>query len=173
MCQVLKDLTYQQEAQLFNDLNGIRKSVKLYDVYNADIEAGDEATIDIKKCVEFNGMTITRKISENKISGISQLRAIYKKDGYDHLSKTLNYIKDTWGGIESSLVPRVLSGVSKFLDIHSDNVKYELFVKQLGLIEPYRLIKEADNDTSNLSFDNKFSNIIIKYYNRRIHHNRL
>ena len=79
MCQILKDLSYQEEAQLFNDLNGIRKRVSIYDIYNADIEAGDKQILDIKKCVELNGMSIARKVGENKISAINQLKAIYKR----------------------------------------------------------------------------------------------
>ena len=170
MCQVLNGLSYQSEAKLFNDLNGIRKKVNVYDIYNADIEAGDADTLDIKKCVESAGLKIFRGTGDFKISSIANIRNIYKKGGYAHLSKTLMYLFDTWEGISSSLTGQMIKGMSAFLTTYGSEVDYDIFIKQLRLIEPYKIKREIDSDTSNLIFAKKYCNVVIKYYNLRLHY---
>jgi hypothetical protein len=168
MCQIYNDLTYQQEAKLFNDLNGIRKKITAYDIYNADIEAGNAETLEIKKCVVSNGFKIDRSKGDGVIISLSRLHTIYKTDGYNHLDNTLKCIKDIWEGIGSSLTGKMLMGMSTFLTTYGSKINRATFISQLRLVEPYKIKREIESDTSEIQVQEKFSNVIIKYYNSRL-----
>lgn len=173
MCQVLYGLTYEEEANLFVDLNGIRYKLSALDYFNAEVEAKNKEALDIKYIVEKNGMGVSRGTAKNKINAIAALSKIYKKHGKYHLDSTLQFIKLTWVGANEAFSQNMLRGVSEFISIYKDDIKMETFIRQLKRVEPVKIRREADNDTNNIPKVIKTVNTIFKYYNSKLSKNKL
>lgn len=173
MCQVLHGLAYEEEANLFMDLNRIRKGLLVFDYFNAGIEAKNEGALDIKYVVEKNGLGISRGTGKNKVQALTTLDNIYKKYGKEHLDNTLQYIKLTWNGESESLIKNMLRGVSEFINTYKDDIKMETFIRQLRQVDPVKVEREADNDSSNIPKLIKTMNIIFRYYNSKLSKNKL
>lgn len=173
MCHIIRGLTYQQEAELFKDLNKQRKGLLAFDYFNAGFEADEIEAIEIKEIIEMNGLTISRGSGHNLIQALRTVSNIYRKFGKEHLSTTLKFIKATWDGETKSLNNSMLKGVAEFLNVYSGEVTLGKFAKQLRRWDPEKITREADNDSSNVTKAIKTVNVIFKYYNYKLASNRL
>lgn len=171
MAVVYEGMTYEQEAEYFNKLNGANgEKVKLtsYDVFNADVQSKNKIVIEINEIVNKVGFKIKNSYQDNCIQSIHTLKSIYKNMGGSFLQGVLQTLKDTWDGETKSLSGKMISGVSEFLKIYVGDVNFEIgtFVKQLSKIEPKKILGEADADTTTDKTNVKTMNILFKYYNK-------
>lgn len=173
MCQVFHGMTYEQEAIEFKRLNKDRKGILAFDYFNAEIEAKDKEALNVKRIVEENGIGITRSNGNNKIQAITALKNIYRKYGDKHLNDTLQFVKSAWDGVPDSMTRNIIMGVSEFISIYKDDIKIEVFSRQLKRVDPVKIVREAENDSAPISKVIKMVNIIFKYYNLKLGKNRL
>ena len=178
MALVYEGLAYEEEAKYFNKLNGangeqIRLSTS--DIFDANVEAKDKTSLEIKEIVESVNFKIAKASGNNNIVAINTIIKIYKKHGGNHLFTLLKLIRDTWGGESNSLNNLILSGVSEFLKVYitETNFSTATFVRQLSKVDPIKIIRESKADTTTDKTNVKTMNSLFKYYNYNLKSNRL
>jgi len=97
-CMIYDDLEYTQEADIFANQMKYTKSLAPYEIFMANIEAGNDKQLIIKSLVESYGMVVSGKAQPGGICAVSTLENIYDKYGFHILDHTLRLIIGTWEG---------------------------------------------------------------------------
>ena len=142
-CMIYDDLCYEHEADIFANQQKYVKSLQPYEVFMANIEAGNEAQLMIRSIVESYGLTLGTKKGHNIICAISTLEAIYEKHGYHGLSRVLQLIIGAWEGDLNSFSANILNAVARLITIYGDTLDDEIFIDRLGSISVKQLTRNA------------------------------
>ena len=142
-CMIYDDLCYEHEADIFANQQKYVKSLQPYEVFMANIEAGNDAQLMIRSLVESYGLTLGTKKGHNVICAISTLEAIYEKSGYHGLSRVLQLIIGAWEGDLNSFSANILNAVARLILIYGDTLDDEIFVDRLGRISVKQLTRNA------------------------------
>ena len=142
-CMIYDDLCYEHEADIFANQQKYVKSLQPYEVFMANIEAGNDAQLMIRSLVESYGLTLGTKKGHNVICAISTLEAIYEKSGYHGLSRVLQLIIGAWEGDLNSFSANILNAVARLISIYGDTLDDEIFVDRLGRISVKQLTRNA------------------------------
>ena len=86
---VYDELCYEHEADIFANQMKFVKPLSAYEIFIANIEAGNDQQILIKTLVESFGLQIGSKKAPKVINAVSTLEAVFEKYGYHVLSRTL------------------------------------------------------------------------------------
>lgn len=105
-CMIYDDLNYMHEADIFANQQKYVKSLSPMEVFTANVEAGNEDQLVIKRLIETYGLVITKKKVPGAICAISTLESIYTKYGYHTLNSVLRLVIGTWEGDVNSLSDR-------------------------------------------------------------------
>jgi len=178
MALVYEGLTYEEEAEYFNKLNGAngeKTRLTTGDIFHANVEAKDEGAVEIKNMIEKVGFKIAKANGKNIITAVGEVQKIYNKFGGQHLFESLALIKETWNGETYSLNNLMLRGVSEFLKIYSKELDFstQTFVKQLSKIKPIKLVREMKADTTTDKSAVKAMNTLLFYYNKSLRTKKL
>lgn len=84
-CMVYDDLVYTQEADIFANQMKYVKSLLPYEIFMANIEAGNDRELIIRDLVESYDLTITSSSRPGGICAVSTLINIYEKYGFHTL----------------------------------------------------------------------------------------
>jgi len=164
-CMIYDHLDYEAEADIFAKQQKWIKALSPYEIFMANIEAGNNEQMTIKALVESYGLTLTPSYkAPNTICAISALEYIYNKYGYHVLDQTLYTVISTWEGDPFSLVANMLKGVARLLVCFGDSVKLDLFVERLSRVsakEINRVAKERHNGSMG------FTEVMVQHYNKR------
>lgn len=166
-CEVRYGLSYQEEAALFKSLNSQSKSLTPLEEFNADIESGDELSLNIKNCVESVGFYISLSggAGDNKISAIRKVENIYKDIGHLGLSEILKIIKQVWNGDNRSLQQEVFSAFRKFYKTYKGQYAEETLVKALEKEKPSVFMRESQElDVG----ESKYARTLVRLYNKKV-----
>ena len=142
-CMVYRDLDYQVEADIFANQMKYTKPLMPYEIFVANIEAGNDEQILINDLVESFNLKISYVPRPGNICAVSTLEYIYEKYGYEMLNRVLALIIATWEGAPQSFSGNVLKGVTKFLAAFGDEVKDEIFKEKMGKISIRELTRSA------------------------------
>lgn len=142
-CMIYEDLTYEGEADIFANQQKFIKPLSPYDVFKANLEAGNDDQIIIKSLVESYGMEIGRTRACGCICAISTLESIYKKYGYEVLARTLLLIIGAWEGDMNSFSGNIMNAVAKLVTVFGDSLSDEVFKEKLGAISIKQLTRNA------------------------------
>lgn len=88
-CMIYDDLSYQHEADIFANQQKFVKTLNPYEVFMANIEAGNDDQLIIRDIVESYGLSITATKYPGGICAVATLESIFKKYGYHVLDRTL------------------------------------------------------------------------------------
>ena len=110
-CMIYDDLNYEQEADIFANQMKFVKPLLPYEVFNANLEAGNPDQQMIKQIVESYGMELGKTKSANTITAISTIEAIYKKHGYHMLDQVMRMCIGTWEGESMSFSSNMLNAI--------------------------------------------------------------
>lgn len=103
-CMIYDSLDYQNEADIFaNQMKHVRP-LKPYEIFIANIEAGNEQQLVIKRLVESYSLSIGPTKAYGVICAVATLERIYTKYGYHVLDRTLRLCVGTWEEILTLLV---------------------------------------------------------------------
>lgn len=167
-CMIYNDLDYETEADIFANQMRFTKSLSPYEIFAANIEAGNPLQLTIKALVESYSLTIT---SNNKAPGavnaVSAMESIYTKYGYHVLDETLFLCISAWEGDPVSFTGSMLKGIAKLITTFGDNLQPELFVERLGRVSAKEITRNA-RDRHNGSLG--FAEALLTYYNRKTKH---
>ena len=142
-CMIYDDLCYEHEADIFANQQKYVKSLQPYEVFMANIEAGNDDQLMIRSLIESYGLTLGTKKGHNVICAISTVESIYEKYGYHGLSRVLQLIIGAWEGDLNSFSANILNAVTRLIAIYGDSLDDEIFIERLGAISVKQLTRNA------------------------------
>ena len=142
-CMIYDDLCYEHEADIFANQQKYVKSLQPYEVFMANIEAGNDQQLMIRSLIESYGLSLGTRKGHNVICAISTLEDIYEKHGYHGLSRVLQLIIGAWEGDLNSFSANILNAVARLIAVYGDSLDDEIFVDRLGCISVKQLTRNA------------------------------
>lgn len=142
-CMVYDDMEYQHEADVFANQQRFVKTLSPYEIFNANIEAGNDQQLMIKAIVESYDLSIGPSKSPNTICAISSLEHIFTKYGYQTLDRTMRLCIGTWEGESYSLTSNMLKGIAILISTFDDKLKDDMFKEKLGAYTAKEIIRNA------------------------------
>ncbi|MCC8173178.1 MAG: hypothetical protein LIO65_01930 [Odoribacter sp.] len=147
-CMVYDDLKYIREADIFANQMKYVKQLMPYEIFMANVEAGNDKQLLIKDLVESYGLILSPQKKLGAICAVNTLERIYDKYGFQILNRVLALCIGTWEGAMDSLSGNILSGVSHLAAAFDCDLKDEYFKEKLGRVsikEISRTAKERRN----------------------------
>ena len=142
-CMIYDDLSYTHEADIFANQMKYVRSLNPYEIFKANIEAGNDKQLIIQALVESYGLTIGLKRKPCAICAVSTLECLYDKYGYHVLSRTLRLIVGTWEGDANSFSANILNAVARLIISYGDSLDDDSFKSKLGAISIKQLTRNA------------------------------
>lgn len=142
-CMIYDDLSYTAEANIFANQQKFVKPLQPYEVFNANVEAGNDTQLIIKSLVESYGLTIGNKKGPGIICAVSTLENIYTNHGMQTLNRTLRLIIGAWEGDLHSFSANILNAVAKLVSIFGDGLNDDIFKEKLGAVSVKQLTRVA------------------------------
>lgn len=165
-CMIYDDLVYNQEADIFANQNKYTKPLLPYEIFMANIEAGNDKQLIIKDLVESYNLVIAPTITPGGICAVSTLENIHDKYGYHTLDRVLKLCVGTWEGVPQSLSSNMLNGVAKLVNAYDDSLKDTLFKERLSRISIKEVSRTAkDRRAGSLGF----AEALLIFYNKKSH----
>lgn len=164
-CMIYDDLAYSHEADIFANQQKYVKPLLPFEIFMANIEAGNDKQLMIKDLVESYNLTVTPSTAPNGICAVSALENIFDKYGFHILDRTLRLLIGTWEGADQSLSANMLKGVAKLLYVYDEEIKDTIFKSKLSLVSVKELSRSAQ-DRRNGSLG--FSESILTHYNKKM-----
>lgn len=130
-CWVYDDLTDEQEAAKFLDLNN-RLSVAVFPKFRIGVQAGRAEETAINDIVQACGLRIALQTGEGCISAVGTLRTVYRRDGNVVLARALSIIRDAYG--TPGLRAKVIDGIALFCARYDDKIDTERVIEKLGAV---------------------------------------
>ena len=142
-CMVYDDLDYSVEADIFANQQKYVKPLSSYEIFMANIEAGNDEQITILSLVESYGLKLASGRVLCGICAVSCLEQIYRKYGYHTLDRTLRLIVSTWEGDPMSLSASIIRGVSMLIDVFGELIKDDAFCERLGTTSAIEILRNG------------------------------
>lgn len=163
-CMVYDDLVYEEEADIFANQLKYTKSLSPYEIFMANIEAGNDMQLTIKALVESYDLVLSAKSAPGNICAISTVEDIYLKCGFHVLDRTIRLIVQTWEGEQKSFSANMLNGVARLIKCFGDSIKDTIFMEKLGIISIRELSRTAkDRHAGSLGY----SEAMLIFYNKK------
>lgn len=165
-CMIYDDLVYNQEADIFANQMKFTKPLLPYEIFMANIEAGNDKQLIIKDLVESYDLKITSTSAPGGICAVSTLENIHAKYGYHVLDRVLRLCVGTWEGVPQSLSSNMLNGTAKLINAYGDSLKDTLFKERLSRVSIKEVTRAAkDRRAGSLGF----AEALLIYYNKKSH----
>lgn len=164
-CMIYDDLHYEDEADIFANQLKYTKPLSPYEIFMANVQAGNDKQLMLKGMVENYNMCISDKPKFGCICAVAALENIYDKYGYHILDRVLRLCIATWEGDRDAFSRNMLTGISLFISAYKDNVKDEIFKEKLSA-ESVRNISRAARERRNGSLG--YAEAILDIYNKRL-----
>lgn len=127
-CQVFRNLSEQQEADLFLSLNDT-KNVGAYDKYISALTAGHSDETNTDAIVRLKGLKIGRNRAEGSISCVTTLLKVYRL-GADCLARDLEIVSKAFG--DAGLEADVIGGIGLMVSRYDGRIDDKRAVRTLG-----------------------------------------
>lgn len=165
-CMVYDDLAYRHEADIFANQQKYVKTLTSYEIFMANIEAGNHKQLLIKELVESFELKIVPVPKQSGICAVGALEYIYDHCGYEILNRTIRLVIGAWEGSQLSLGASVLKGVAKLLFVYDTNIKDEVFIDKLSNVSEKEIIRTARERRGGTM---GFAEAILLVYNKKMH----
>lgn len=142
-CMVYDDLDYSHEADIFANQMKFVKPLIPYEIFMANIEAGNDKQLMIRDLVESYGMIIGSSKKPGAICAVSTLEYIFDKHGYHALDRVLRLIIGAWEGDYNSFSANIMKAVAKLVVVYKEALDDDLFKEKLGAISIKQLTRTA------------------------------
>lgn len=142
-CMVYDDLDYEQEADIFANQQKFVKKLLPYEIFVANVEAGNDEQLIIKALVESFDLRICGNSRPGCICCVATLEDIYRKYGYEILQRSLRLCIATWEGEVDSLTSNILRGITHLIVTYDDSLKDDMFVEKVGRFSPREISRIA------------------------------
>ncbi len=138
-CMIYDDLNYEHEADIFANQQKFVKTLTPYEVFVANIEAGNPQQMMIKALVESYSLELGGKRQNGMICAISTLEAIYQRSGYHVLDRVLRLLVGTWEGDAISLSGNFLNAMTRLIETYGDKLDDRQFKEKVGSFSPKQI----------------------------------
>ncbi len=142
-CMIYDDLSYEHEADIFANQQKYVKALSPYEVFVANIEAGNDQQLIIRDLVESYGLKIGNTKNAGEIVAVSTLESIFSKYGYHVLDHVLRLCIATWEGESNSFSANILNALARLIVVYGEQLNDETFKEKLGLLSIKQLIRKA------------------------------
>lgn len=164
-CMVYDDLYYEHEADIFANQMKYTKTLSPYEIFVANIEAGNDRQLIIKDLVESFGLHIASTKQVGAICAISTIETIYEKYGLQNLTRVLSLTIGTWEGDVNSFSANMLSAMARLIFTYDTDLVDDVFKEKLG----ERSIKEITRSAHERSSGSLgFAEAILCFYNKKM-----
>ena len=164
-CMIYDDLDYQQEADIFANQQKYVKSLTPYEIFMANVEAGNDEQLIIKDLVESYGLFLSSTKTPGGICAISTLEYLHRKFGFHLLDRTLRLCVGTWEGDTNSLAANIMRGVSKLIVAYENELKDDIFKEKVGRCSIKELSRTAaDRKAGSLGY----AEAMLLVYNKKL-----
>lgn len=166
-CMVYEDMDYEGEADTFANQQKNVKPLLPYEIFTANLEAGNDKQLMIKAMVESLDLTIGPTKGPGMVCAVSTLEEIYDKHGYHVLDRVLRLCVGTWEGEANSLSSNMLRGVCRLVVAFGDEMRDDLFKEKVGRYSAKELARQAkDRRAGSLGF----AEAMLLAYNYKMKH---
>jgi hypothetical protein len=166
-CMIYDELEYSQEADIFANQQKYVKPLLPYEIFMANIEAGNDKQLIIKDLVESYHLTISASKAPGCICAVSTLESIHDKYGFHALDRVLRLCIGTWEGDVNSLSANMLNGVAKLIAAYGDEIKDDIFRDKVGHFSAKEITRIAkDRRAGSLGF----AEAMLIAYNKKMHY---
>lgn len=165
-CMVYNDLLYTREADIFANQMKFTKPLSPYEIFIANIEAGNDKHLIIKDLVESYDLTIVANTKRNGICAVAALENIFDKYGFHCLDRVLRLCVGTWEGDPLSFTANLLKGIARVVDAYGENIKDSIFKEKLGRVPLKELSRTAKERRGGALGT---AEAIVIYYNKKSH----
>lgn len=142
-CMIYDDLNYQQEADIFANQQKYVKPLSPYEIFRANLEAGNEEQLLIRDLVHNYGLTLSNKKGPCMIVAVSTVESIYRKYGFQVLNRILRICVDTWEGDMNSFSANILNALAKLCVIYGERLVIAEFAERIGKLSIKQLTRMA------------------------------
>jgi len=164
-CMIYDDLEYGQEADIFANQQKCVKPLLPYEIFMANLEAGNDDQLIIKSLVESYGMFLCVNKVPGGICAVACLEHIYHVFGFHVLDRTLRLAIGTWEGDYHSLSANMLKGIAHLIVAFGDSLKDDLFKEKVGAFSA-RDIGRTARERKTGSFG--YAEAMVIAYNKRM-----
>lgn len=164
-CMIYEDLEYTHEADIFANQQKYVKPLTPYDIFVANIEAGNEEQLILKALVESYNMHISKTKCYGGICAISALEYIYRTFGYQVLDQTLKLCIATWEGEINSFGANMLKGIAKLIVAYGNELDEKIFKEKLGAYSINKIVRSA---TERNNGSTGYAETMLDFYNKRL-----
>lgn len=166
-CMIYDDLEYSHEADIFANQMKYVKPLLPYEIFMANIEAGNDKQLIIKDLVESYNMSITSTAVPGGICAVATLETIHDKYGFHVLDHVLRLCIGTWEGAQQSLSANMLNGVARLIFAYGDALKDNVFKEKLGRVSVKEVSRTAkERRAGSLGY----AEAMLIYYNKKSHY---
>lgn len=142
-CMIYDDMDYTLEATVFANQQKYVKALVPYEIFMANIEAGNDEQLIIKSLVESYKLELSSTKRSGAICAIATLESIYEKYGFHTLDRTLRLCVGTWEGDQYSLSSNILKGIAKLIFTYGDELRDDYFIEKVGKISAREISRNA------------------------------
>ena len=170
-CMVYDNLEYIEEADIFANQLKFTRPLSPYEIFVANIEAGNTKQLTIRDLVNSYNLNIEGKPGPGSICAVYTLEKIFDHYGYQILDRTISLITATWEGEAKSYSSSMLMGVARLIYAYGNSLKDELFKEKLSQTSIREISRTAkDRRAGSLGYSETILNL---YNSRRAIHNCL
>lgn len=180
-CRIFKDLSLDQEARIFLDLNTTTKPSRI-DAFQVKLVAKDETSLEIDKIIHPWGWDVKSHAKDGYIQAIAAIEKIYAKSVQlqaepNLLDMTIRTITKAWGINRDGVQAGLLLAVASLYAAHGSNINFDRLVDVLKSWEggPVGLHTQgkAHANTMRMRVYHGISGMIVSVYNRGLSRNKL
>ena len=164
-CMVYDDLYYEHEADIFANQMKYTKNLSPYEIFVANIEAGNSRQLMIRDLVESFGLHLSPKKQAGTISAITTVESVYEKYGLQVLTRVLQLIIGTWEGDVNSFSSNMISAVARLAYTYDTDLVDEIFKERLGE-HSVKEITRCANERSAGSLG--YAEALLCFYNKKM-----
>ena len=163
-CMIYDDLDYTLEADIFANQQKHVKPLTPYEIFMANIEAGNDDQLMIKSLVESYGLVLASGRLAGGVCAITTMETIYRKYGYHVLDRVLRLCVTTWEGDPLSLSANMFNGVARLILSYGEALKDDVFLDKIG-VQSARSITRMAKDRGGGALC--FAEVMLEAYNKR------
>ena len=164
-CMIYDELDYTQEADTFANQQKFVKPLVPYEIFMANLEAGNGEQLMIKSLVESYGLQVGYSRSPGVICAVSSLEFIQEKYGFHVLDRTIRLCVGTWEGEMNSLSSNMLKGIARLIVAFEDEMRDDIFKDKVGRYSAKEISRTAkERKVGSLGY----AEAILIAYNRKM-----
>lgn len=165
LCKVYKNLTWEDEKNLFVTQNGVCSQVNKAQILRAEFNGKNPIVVGMVDACARLGFIVDFNHSngQNRIVAVSALFNTYVLLGENRFTKVLRILRLAWDGDPDSLAAGFIKGLAVFVKKYENTVADGDVAKSIGRNKPAYYMREAKSLLGKQ--ENRFYRLFVEEYN--------